>query len=155
MRESERERDLGREIGVRTSGRREVSVFINNIPERLDKYGLKGIFNKASKVSDVYIPVCRRKGSGIRFGFVRFWNKYEVMKSIQILNNAIIRGCKISVSLAKYAKRQNRSIEQTTKEGKRNGVHRSSQVWRKKKHSSGESEAQAKATNRNAEAQEL
>jgi len=123
-------------------GRREVSVFVSNIPERLDKYGLKGLFSKAGKVSDVYIPMGRRKGSGRRFGFVRFWNRYEALKSIQLLNNAAVRGCRLSVSLAKYAKGHNRPGEQIPKLGKRNGMHRVRQVWRKKRFLGGERDDQ-------------
>jgi len=102
MRESERERE--REGGLRFVGWKEFSVFISNIPEKLDKYGLKGIFNKAGKVSDVYIPEGKVTASRRRYGFVRFWKWHEARRSIQMLNNTNIRGCKISVSMAKYAK---------------------------------------------------
>jgi len=32
------------------------SVFVDNLPQNLDRYGLKGIFRKAGRVIDSYIP---------------------------------------------------------------------------------------------------
>ena len=71
MREKERDE---REGGVSFYGRKEFSVFISNLPDKLDKYGLKGIFIKAGKVSDVYIPKGKSVRSRRRYCFGRFWN---------------------------------------------------------------------------------
>ena len=57
---------------MRFSGRKEISLFINNLPTTLDKFGLKGIFYKAGRVNDVYIPEGKLAGSRKRYGFVRF-----------------------------------------------------------------------------------
>jgi len=32
-------------------------VFVDNLPQVLDKYGLNGIYRKAGSVSDLYIPL--------------------------------------------------------------------------------------------------
>lgn len=84
----------------------EFSVFINNLPHDLDKHGLKGIFRRAGRVSDSYIPFRRSRRSSSRFGFVRFWNRGDAIKCILMFNNAIIRGEKISVCMARYEKRR-------------------------------------------------
>ena len=84
----------------------EFSVFINNLPHNLDKHGLKGIFQRAGKVSDSYIPSRKTRRNPIRFGFVHFWNRVDALKSIVTLNNVIIRGNKISVCMAHTKKRK-------------------------------------------------
>jgi len=99
----------------RISSRNEVLVFVPNIPVNIDKYGLRGIFSRAGRVSDVYISAGRIRGSGERFGFVRFRSRYDAMRSIQMFNNAKIRECKVNVSMAKYAKGQKRSARTATK----------------------------------------
>jgi len=55
--ESRRNRN-GRRVSE--GSRKEFTVFVQNIPQNLDQYGLKGIFQRAGKVSDTYIPL--RKG---------------------------------------------------------------------------------------------
>jgi len=39
--------------GERTSKSQEFTVFVDNLPENLDQYGLKGIFKKAGQVEDL------------------------------------------------------------------------------------------------------
>ena len=78
-----------------------VSVYVSNLPATLDKFGLIGIFCEAGRVLDSYIPVERKRGSRSRYGFVRFGSSYAAARSIQIFNNKVIRGNKISVSLAR------------------------------------------------------
>ncbi|KAJ8429203.1 hypothetical protein Cgig2_032989 [Carnegiea gigantea] len=41
---------------------REFSVFVYNIPAELDRHGLRGIFQKAGRVSDTYIPLEEQEG---------------------------------------------------------------------------------------------
>ncbi|KAJ8425219.1 hypothetical protein Cgig2_015695 [Carnegiea gigantea] len=69
----------------RDARRREFTVFVDNLPQQLDQYGLKGIFRKAVRVNDVYIPF--RKAKRMRkFSFVRFWSQGETTKGILMLN---------------------------------------------------------------------
>ena len=68
-----------------------------------------------------------------------------------MLNGANIRGCKISVSMAKYAKGRNRLKGMSVMKGQRQAMQRSSQVWRKKEYATGE--AQTRASKWNSEAQ--
>ena len=41
------------------SNYKEYTVFVANLPDDLDQYGLKGVFKKAGQVSDTYIPRSR------------------------------------------------------------------------------------------------
>ena len=77
------------------------TVFVDNLPQNLDRFGLKGIFNRGGNVSDSYIPskVGRLR---TRFGFVRFQNEIDAVNSILRLNGAIIRGSRIRVSRATF-----------------------------------------------------
>ena len=115
MREKEREKGrMMQEQGVKLNRKNEVSVYVSNLPTKLDKFGLKGIFHKAGRVMDSYIPVGRKEGSRLRYGFVIFGNRHEAARSIQLFNNKIIRGCKISVSMAKFDKPRMRFINPPT-----------------------------------------
>ena len=105
--------------GVKLSRKNEVSVFVNNLPPELDKFGLKGIFHKAGRVIDTYISWGRKVSSRLRYGFVRFGNKHEAARSIQLFNNKIVRGCRISVSMARTGKPRMRiSNPMETKQGR-------------------------------------
>ncbi|KAJ8450401.1 hypothetical protein Cgig2_004858 [Carnegiea gigantea] len=105
---------------------------VDNLPQQLDQYGLKGIFRKAGRVSDVYIPF-RKTRRMRKFGFVRFWSQGEATKSILILNNSIVRGCKIHVPMAKYEKRrrQGKHSVEFFRDSKHN-MQQTGKVWRKK-----------------------
>jgi len=83
--------------------RRGFTVFVDNLPCNLDRYGLRGTFQRAGKVTDSYIPSklgYLRK----RFGFVRFRSEKDVANSIRWLNGISIRGFKIRVCRARFGK---------------------------------------------------
>jgi len=65
------------------------SIFIDNIPLNLDQFGLRGIFRKAGRVKDSYIPKNQRR-SLRRYGFVRFWRVDDARRSVRLLNNRMI-----------------------------------------------------------------
>ena len=98
-----RERMRGRE--------REYSVFVLNLPKLLDKYGMYGIFQKAGKVCDTYIPVQKDRRATKRYGFVRFRNGEDASRCIKIFHGATVRGSKLIVTEAK-PKRQNQRVFQ-------------------------------------------
>ena len=79
------------------------TVFVDNLPQVLDRYGLKGIFRKAESVSDSYIPL-KQDRSRKRYNFVRFWKEEDAMNNILVLNSTTIRGATIRVCMAKYDK---------------------------------------------------
>ena len=79
------------------------TIFVDNIPQSLDKFGLKGIFQRAGRVSESFIPLNQGRLRK-RYGFVRFWNEVDARNSIRVLNNTMVRGIRIRVSFAKYGK---------------------------------------------------
>ena len=83
--------------------RREFTVFVDNLPQNLDKFGLKGIFRRIGDVSDAYIPA-KLGRSRKRFGFVRFWQELDAVRSIRKLNGSTVRGSRIWVSRARFGK---------------------------------------------------
>ena len=107
-------------------------MFITNIPEKLDQFGLKGIFQKAGIVSDAYIPQRKLGRSRKRFGFVRFQRWQAAKRSVQMLNNTQIRGYRIWVEMAKYEKGGNRLNANRALRGNRQVANQCRQIWRKK-----------------------
>uniref|UniRef100_A0A7C9A4X2 RRM domain-containing protein n=1 Tax=Opuntia streptacantha TaxID=393608 RepID=A0A7C9A4X2_OPUST len=106
-------RGSSRHVGRRRVPRRqEFTVFVDNLPQQLDHYGLKGVFRKAENVSDVYVPLKKARRRR-KFGFVRFWNQGEATQSVLLLNNSFVKGSKIHVSMAKYEKKEGRSRHST------------------------------------------
>ena len=113
MRESERGRvHRGRE---REQG---FSVYVLNIPRLLDKFGLYGIFRKAGRICDTYIPIQSNRKTKRRYGFVRFARIEEARRCIMLFHGATIRGYKISVRIAKPKKQrqQGRQEQQRTQD---------------------------------------
>jgi len=76
-------------------------VFVRNLPEELDRFGLRGIFEKIGKVHDSYIPRRGTQWKGRRFGFVRFRQLRDATACIQRLNGTWVRGHKIHISMAR------------------------------------------------------
>jgi len=124
-------RGSSRQVGRRRVLRRqEFAAFVDNLPQQLDHYGLKGVFRKARNVSDVYI-LLKKARRRRKFGFVRFWNQGEAIRSVLLLNNSFVRGSKIHVSMAKYEKKGGRNRHST--EFYSNNMHNMRQtrkVWR-------------------------
>jgi len=108
---------------------REFSVFVNNIPEELDQYGLKGIFQKSGRVTKAYIPWRKIRRQRTRFGFVQFCEEEDAIRSTKLFNNANIRGRRLQVDIAKYEKGE-KIKRRPALQNKREKPSR--QVWRKK-----------------------
>lgn len=120
-----------------TRSQKEFSVFVQNIPEKLDQHGLKGIFRKAGIVKDVYIPTRRGKTTGRRYGFLRFGSLEEAAKSIMLHNNSIVRGSRIRVSMARFEKGRRRVQSRAPKGKHVNKRAPVRQEWRKKEITNG------------------
>jgi len=95
-----------------------VSIYVNNLPHELDKYGLRGIFSTIGRVVDSYIPKGNRLASRPKYGFVRFASTQEANRSVQLLNSKIIRGHKIVISLAKSIRPNRRKDQQQNSQNK-------------------------------------
>ena len=94
--------------GKNRNSRREFSVYVGNLPNGLDRFGLRGIFQKVGSVCDVYIPVRGLWGKQGRFGFVRYRNIKEAYACIRRFNGKLVRGNTIKVDLARPKKSQQR-----------------------------------------------
>ena len=86
------------------SGQKETSIFIYNLPYEIDKFGVAGVFRKAGRISDVYIPSHQKYKRSGKYGFVRFYSKEDAWKCINLFHGGRIRGQEISVSWAKPKK---------------------------------------------------
>jgi len=106
------------------------TVFVDNIPQTLDRFGLKGIFRRVGSVCDSFIPFKQGK-SRKRYGFVRFCKEVDIRNSIRVLNNTMVRGTKISVCFAKYGKGSlGANVEQVSKQpGTMKVKQKGSKVW--------------------------
>ena len=78
-------------------------MFVENLPHNLDKYGLKGIFQRVGFVSDSNIPA-KLGRSRKRFGFIRYLKEVDAENSVMRLNRSMIRGCQVRVCRARYGK---------------------------------------------------
>ena len=78
-------------------------MFVDNLPHNLDKYGLKGIFQRIGFVSDSYIPA-KLGRTRKRFGFIRFVKEIDAKNSVMRFNGRIIRGCRVRVNIARHGK---------------------------------------------------
>lgn len=110
--------------------RREHIIFVENLPPKLDVHGLKGIFKRAGKVNDAYIPMKKGRRNNTRYGFVRLWRPEEAVKSLMLFNNYIIRGCCIKVCMARYHKGRSKSVR--PKQQYRLGSQKVRKEWRRK-----------------------
>ncbi|KAK8652711.1 hypothetical protein V6N13_126736 [Hibiscus sabdariffa] len=77
-----------------------ISLFVENLPERLHWIGLWFAFARHGEVVNVYIARKRSRG-GKRFGFVRMKNLEEADHVTQRLNGAILYGSRLVVKLAR------------------------------------------------------
>ncbi|KAJ8451975.1 hypothetical protein Cgig2_016556 [Carnegiea gigantea] len=117
----------------RTQGNtKEFTVFVYNLPQILDSFGLKGVFQRAGKVSDSYTPFRRSRRTTTRYGFVRFRSQKEAVRSIHMLNNAVI-----SKSKSRSQWQGTRSMGKSQEgEGSRAGqelhINNRKKVWKRK-----------------------
>jgi len=94
--------------------RERFAVFVDNLSLNLDKYGLKGIFQKVGNVNDSYMP-SKLGRSRKRFGFVRFWSETEAVNNIRRLNGATVRCSRIRVSRARFGKGETMKLKMQPK----------------------------------------
>ncbi|KAL4271259.1 hypothetical protein GQ457_13G026050 [Hibiscus cannabinus] len=77
-----------------------ISLFVENLPERLHWKGLWFAFARHGEVVNVYIARKKSRG-GKRFGFVRMKNLEEADRVTQRLNGAIFYGSRLVVKIAR------------------------------------------------------
>jgi len=122
-----------------------VSIYVNNLPHNLDKYGLQGIFSTIGRVVDSYIPKGNRLDSRPKYGFVRFASTQEANRSIQLLNRKIIRGHQIAISFAnsvRPSRKKDRQQKPNSKPLEESAKHQNRREWRRVRKSEEDSRQQ-------------
>ena len=67
------------------------SVFVNNLPLQMDSHRLRGVFARAGRISDIHIPLKTGRKSNMRYGFIRFWQKEDAVRSTVLFNSHLVR----------------------------------------------------------------
>ncbi|KAK5792338.1 hypothetical protein PVK06_033452 [Gossypium arboreum] len=78
------------------------TIFVYNIPYRMDWKGLWVLFQFYRNLLDAFVPV-KRSMEGKNFGFVRFTNLETAQREISRLDGFVILGKKIWVKMAKFS----------------------------------------------------
>ena len=60
-----------------------VTIFVDNLPERMGPKDLYVLFTKFGVVKDVFMPLKRRRKTRSRFGFVRYDYRVPVEIAVQ------------------------------------------------------------------------
>ncbi|CAL5404875.1 unnamed protein product [Camellia sinensis] len=81
-----------------------VTMFVDNLPDSMDKEWLLQLCSGAGKVQDVFIPKKLSKRSKRRFGFVRFRSKEEAVRAVEAINGVTVRDCRLFAKLAAFWK---------------------------------------------------
>ncbi|KAL4303201.1 hypothetical protein GQ457_10G005350 [Hibiscus cannabinus] len=81
------------------------TLFVENLPEETNWQGLRHAFGRYGGVVDVFVP-SKRNRKGRRFGFVRFGRRIDVEKTIEKMNDFMLIGSRIRVSMAIFKPRQ-------------------------------------------------
>ncbi|KAK8609399.1 hypothetical protein V6N13_061848 [Hibiscus sabdariffa] len=95
----------GRQIERGSRGKQVVTIYVNNIAEKLHWKGLWLAFGRHGEVLDAFIANKRNKEDR-KFGFIRTSNKIDANRMIERLNNFRLFGSKITVSLARFQTRK-------------------------------------------------
>lgn len=101
-----------------------ISVFVSNMPEEVAVEWLWKSFSSFRKVADAFIPASSRRGKGFCFGFMRFEDRKEADRAIQMLNGSNCGGWKIVVKIASFGWSQRsftRGTRPSTQRGREGG----------------------------------
>ncbi|KAI7985209.1 Polyadenylate-binding protein 1-like [Camellia lanceoleosa] len=81
-----------------------VTMFVDNLPDSMDKEWLLQLCSAAGKVQDVFISKKLSKRSKRRFGFVRFRSKEEADRAVEAVNGVTVRDCRLFAKMAAFCK---------------------------------------------------
>ncbi|KAL6989280.1 Serine arginine-rich splicing factor 2 [Sarracenia purpurea var. burkii] len=93
------------------AGRQRHSIFVDQLPERMDHRWLGQLFAQCGTILDVYIPQKRRLVSNSKFGFVRFKEVSTVEKAISMYHGIWCVNKRLIVKHAKVSKWSGRKRE--------------------------------------------
>ncbi|KAK9010074.1 hypothetical protein V6N11_036591 [Hibiscus sabdariffa] len=110
--------------GRETKGKQYVSLFVENIPERMQSKGLWHFFARHGEVVATFIARKLSRG-GKRFGFVRFRDEVDAGRAMERLNDFVVYWFRLIVKLANQ-KVYNADLNQRKVESKLEGSSESS-----------------------------
>ena len=77
-------------------------MFVDNLTDSMTVSWLWQLFPHEGKVVDVFVSRKERRSCSSPFAFVRFAKLNEAQEAIKNMNDMVIRGNKIEVSMAEY-----------------------------------------------------
>ncbi|KAL7228487.1 hypothetical protein ACSBR2_007246 [Camellia fascicularis] len=81
-----------------------VTMFVDNLPDSMDKEWLMQLCRGVGEVQDVFIPKKLSKRSKRGFGFVRFRSKEEVVRAMEAVNGVTVRDCRLFAKLVAFCR---------------------------------------------------
>ncbi|KAL4310802.1 hypothetical protein GQ457_01G033160 [Hibiscus cannabinus] len=90
---------------IRNQNQQATSLFVENIPEKMEWRGLWHMFARHGDVVDSFIAWRLSRG-GKRFGFVRFANRNDALRAMERLNGFSVYGFRLTVKLANSRSRK-------------------------------------------------
>ncbi|GMP81599.1 hypothetical protein CsSME_00036251 [Camellia sinensis var. sinensis] len=106
-----------REVWSKEARKGLFSIFVDNIPQKMDPKDLFQLFTKFGVVRDVFIPQKRRKATNTRFGFVRFDCSVAANIAIQKANGLWVEDRELKVKVAEYGRIEDRSVKRNQSGG--------------------------------------
>ncbi|XP_039014053.1 probable splicing factor, arginine/serine-rich 4 [Hibiscus syriacus] len=84
-------------------------AFVDNLSRNVTRSALWDRFSRQSKVIKVFIPLVNKRSNYkyCTFAFVHFASREDLLYATDRMNNVLIDGRKISVSIAKYQRKSN------------------------------------------------
>ena len=72
-------------LPVKVEREKMFSVYVSNLQKNISKVELEGIFFRAGRIVDIFIPVEKGSREGRGFAFVRFDAKGEAEKAVDLV----------------------------------------------------------------------
>lgn len=79
------------------------SVYVSNLPKNISMVELEGMFFRAGRIVDIFIPVEKGSREGRGFAFGRFDTKREAEKAVDFVVGRSWGGWKIQANIAHYS----------------------------------------------------
>lgn len=72
-------------------------LFIDGIADSVDYFQVRDLFLQHGRLTNVFLQRTRRRGRRFRFGFVRYANKVDAVKAMEVLDGVKLGGAYLSV----------------------------------------------------------
>ncbi|MED6181677.1 hypothetical protein PIB30_021607 [Stylosanthes scabra] len=102
LQQGEHSRGHNRNGGGRWIEEETFNVYVDNLPKDTTKQWLWRVFYEVGRVRDIYLSHKVREKNPLKFAFVRFSTREEVLRAIEHFNRWIIWGCKLWLTESKF-----------------------------------------------------